>query len=197
MHRHGYKGRKFGRLRDQRNALIRGLEGSLVEHADTGIVTTLPKAKDLRPVMEKLITRAKKGDLASRRIVISKLSSVKRAGLLVDVIAPQVKSASGYLRITREDANRRGDNAEMARIEFVDKIVLKDEAKADANPVEKAEIVSKPAEKPLAKKADDKSVIARSEATKQSSNNDKKTGSPRTASGARDDNAAESKKGAK
>ena len=122
MHRHGYKGRKFGRERDQRNALMRGLALSLVTHQS--IKTTVPKAKDLRPFVEKLITAAKKGDLASRRLVIARLSDIKAGNLLVDQIAPQIKRDSGYLRIVKLDANRVGDNAEMARIEFVDEIKL-------------------------------------------------------------------------
>lgn len=64
MHRHGYKGRKFGRERDQRRALLKGLATSLVEHGS--IETTLPKAKELVRYIEKLITKAKKGDLANR-----------------------------------------------------------------------------------------------------------------------------------
>ena len=121
MHRHGYVGRKFGRQRDQRRALIRGLEKALIEHAS--VKTTLPKAKELRRPMEKLITKARKGGLANRRIVIAKLGNDVRLGnLLVDVIAPQITRDSGYLRIVRLDENRRGDNAPMARIEFVDKI---------------------------------------------------------------------------
>ncbi len=125
MHRHGYKGRKFGRERDQRNALMRGLACALITHQS--IKTTTPKAKDLRPFVEKLITAAKKGDLASRRLVIARLADIKVGNLLVDQIAPQIKRDSGYLRITKLDENRVGDNAEMSRIEFVDEIKL-DEA---------------------------------------------------------------------
>ena len=69
MHRHGYKGRKFGRERDQRNALMRGLAISLIEHG--AIVTTLPKAKDLRPIVEKMVTKARKGGLSNRRALIA------------------------------------------------------------------------------------------------------------------------------
>lgn len=122
MHRHGYKGRKFGRERDQRNALMRGLALSLVNHQS--IKTTVPKAKDLRPFVEKLITAAKKGNLANRRLVIAQLSDIKAGNLLVDQIAPQIKRDSGYLRIVKLEDNRTGDNAEMARIEFVDEIKL-------------------------------------------------------------------------
>lgn len=119
MHRHGYKGRKFGRERDQRNALMRGLAISLIEHGT--IVTTLPKAKELRPIVEKMVTKAKKGGLANRRALIASLN-VESANRLVDVIAPSMKRDSGYLRIEKLGEYRVGDNAEMARIEFVDEI---------------------------------------------------------------------------
>lgn len=119
MHRHGYRGRKFGRERDQRRALMRGLMISLVEHGT--ITTTLPKAKELRPQAEKMITVARQGSLAGRRRLIAKLN-VDTANRLVDVIAPSLKRDSGYLRVTRLDQRRVGDNAELATIEFVDEI---------------------------------------------------------------------------
>ena len=120
MHRHGYKGRKFGRERDQRRALLRGLANQLIIHGR--IETTLPKAKETLRFTEKLITKAKKGDLHDRRQIISKLSSVDNGNKLVDVIAPQLQARnSGHLRIERTVV-RRGDGAEMAILEFVDKI---------------------------------------------------------------------------
>ncbi len=119
MHRHGYRGRKFGRERDQRRALMRGLMISLVKHGT--ITTTLPKAKELRPQAEKMITVARQGSLAGRRRLIAKLN-VDTANRLVDVIAPSLKRDSGYLRVTRLDQRRVGDNAELATIEFVDEI---------------------------------------------------------------------------
>lgn len=119
MHRHGYRGRKFGRERDQRRALMRGLMISLVEHG--AITTTLPKAKELRPQAEKMITVARQGSLAGRRRLIARLN-VDTANRLVDVIAPSLKRDSGYLRVTRLDQRRVGDNAELATIEFVDEI---------------------------------------------------------------------------
>ncbi len=119
MHRHGYRGRKFGRERDQRRALMCGLMISLVEHGT--ITTTLPKAKELRPQAEKMITVARQGSLAGRRRLIAKLN-VDTANRLVDVIAPSLKRDSGYLRVTRLDQRRVGDNAELATIEFVDEI---------------------------------------------------------------------------
>ncbi|MBR6964862.1 50S ribosomal protein L17 [Candidatus Saccharibacteria bacterium] len=127
MHRHGYKGRKFGRETDQRLALRRGLMCSLIKYQS--ITTTLAKAKEIRRDAEKLITIAKKGGLANRRVVIARLNSIEAGDLLVDVIAPQIKRDSGYLRIERAGV-RKGDNSEMATISFVDGISLdKKEAK--------------------------------------------------------------------
>ena len=120
MHRHGYKGRKFGRERDQRRALLKGLATSLVEHSK--IETTLPKAKELVRYIEKLITKAKKGDLANRRRVIAGLSTQAAAFRLVDVIAPQLTGrTSGHVRVERTRL-RIGDGAQMATIAFVDEI---------------------------------------------------------------------------
>jgi large subunit ribosomal protein L17 len=127
MHRHGYKGRKFGRDNDQRTALTRGLMRSLFKYKS--INTTLAKAKEIRRPAEKLITIAKKGDLASRRLVIARLNDQLLGNELVDIIAPQIKRNSGFLRIERTGF-RRGDNAEMANISFVDEI--KDEVKEKA-----------------------------------------------------------------
>ncbi len=128
MHRHGYKGRKFGRERDQREALIKGLAESLIIHES--IETTLPKAKDLVPYVEKLITKAKKGDLHNRRQVVQGLDTVSSAHKLVDDIAPKLTGrVSGHLRIERTTM-RRGDNAQMARVSFVDDLKQAPVAKA-------------------------------------------------------------------
>ena len=139
MHRHGYKGRKFGRETDQRTALTRGLMRSLFKNKS--ISTTLAKAKEIRRPAEKLITIAKKGDLASRRLVIARINDQLIGNELVDVIAPQLKRNSGYLRIER-NGFRRGDNAEMATISFVDEI-----KEAEPEPKAKAEPKAKPAKK--------------------------------------------------
>ena len=117
MHRHGYKGRKFGREKDQREALIKSLADSLILHES--IETTLEKAKDIRPYVEKLVTKAKKGGLHNRRQIISSLQTKEAANKLVDGIAPKIKRDSGYLRIEKTVA-RRGDNAQLAKISFVD-----------------------------------------------------------------------------
>jgi large subunit ribosomal protein L17 len=140
MHRHGYVGRKFGRETDQRRALIKGLATSLVMEGK--IETTLPKAKELTRYIEKLITKAKKGDLANRRMVIAGLSTQVAAFKLVDEIAPQLTGrTSGHVRVERTRL-RVGDGAQMAIIEFVDKL--------EAMP--KGAKVEKPAAKPAAKK---------------------------------------------
>lgn len=145
MHRHGYKGRKFNRERDQREALIKSLAESLVKHET--IETTLPKAKEVLPYVEKLITKAKKGDLHNRRQVISGLQTIATAHKLVDEIAPKLKGrVSGHLSISRTDT-RRGDNAQLARIKFVDDLKDAPVAKAAAPKVAAKAPVKKPAAK--------------------------------------------------
>lgn len=164
MHRHGYKGRKFGRERDQRAALIKGLAEALIIH--TSIETTLPKAKELVPYVEKLITKAKRGGLHNRRQIIASLSTVSSAHKLVDEIAPKLTGrTSGHLRIEKTTL-RRGDLAQMARVSFVDDLnaapVAKAAAKADKPTVSDTKSVAKrspatdgkaPAKKPAAKTA--------------------------------------------
>lgn len=148
MHRHGYKGRKFGRERDQRRALIKGLATSLV--MEEKIETTLPKAKELTRYIEKLITKAKKGDLASRRRVIAGLSTQVAAFRLVDEIAPQLTGrTSGHVRVERTRL-RVGDGAQMATIAFVDELksMPKSEVKAETPTAQKTE-----AKKPAVKEA--------------------------------------------
>jgi len=146
MHRHGYKGRKFGRERDQRRALIKSLADSLILHES--IETTLFKAKEVGPYVENLVTHAKKGTLADRRYILSALNTVEATHKLVDQIAPQLtKRNSGYLRIKRT-TTRRGDNAQLATVSFVDE--LKDKP-VTAKPVEKPVKKAKPAVKTPAK----------------------------------------------
>lgn len=118
MHRHGYKGKKFGRERDQREALIKGLADALI--LNESIETTLTKAKTVASYTEKLITKAKKGGLYNRRLVISGVHTLEAAHKLVDEIAPLLtKRSSGHLRVKRTIL-RRGDNAQMAKVMFVD-----------------------------------------------------------------------------
>ena len=119
MHRHGYKGRKFGRETDQRKALKRGLMCSLIKYQS--ITTTLARAKEIRREAEKLITLAKKGSLENRRLLIARLDDIEVADFLMDVIAPQLKRDSGYLRIEHA-GYRKGDHSEMGTISFVDDI---------------------------------------------------------------------------
>jgi len=152
MHRHGYKGRKFGREKDQRQALIKSLADSLV--LQESIETTEHKAKEIRPYVERLITKAKKGDLHSRRQVIKGLMTLEAAHKLVDEIAPKLKGrASGYLRIKRT-ITRRGDNAQMASISFVDDLAIVEKetktvetSKAKSNTPKKADTAKKPLKK--------------------------------------------------
>jgi len=120
MHRHGYQGRKLHRERGPRTALLKGLADALVR--DETIETTLPKAKEMVPYVERLITKAKKGDLHNRRQVIRALQTLASAHKLVDGIAPKLNGrTSGYLRIEKT-TRRRGDNTQLARISFVDDI---------------------------------------------------------------------------
>jgi large subunit ribosomal protein L17 len=131
MHRHGYQGRKFHRERDQRRALIKGLADSLVKYET--IETTLPKAKAVVPYMEKLITKAKKGDLHNRRQVIAKLQTIASAHKLFDEITPKLAGRnSGHLRVVRTSL-RRGDNAQLARVSFVDDLKSAPVATSAAN----------------------------------------------------------------
>lgn len=135
MHRHGYKGKKFGRERDQREALLKGLADSLVKYES--IETTLPKAKEVVPYVEKLITKAKKGDLHNRRQVINGLQTIASAHKLVDEIAPKLRGRdSGHLRVTKTNA-RRGDNAQLARVSFVDDLKQAPVAKAASTTAQK------------------------------------------------------------
>ncbi len=132
MHRHGYKGRKLHRERDQREALVKGLADSLVKYES--IETTLPKAKEVVPYVEKLITKAKKGDLHNRRQIIADLQTLESAHKLVDQIAPKLKGrTSGHLRIEKTRL-RRGDNTQMARVSFVDDLKEAPVAKKAAEP---------------------------------------------------------------
>src|SRR5437868_12116538 len=145
MHRHGYKGRKFGRERDQRHALIKGLADSLVIRES--IETTLPKAKELVSYTEKLISKAKKGGLHNRRQVISGLSTLEAAHKLVDDIAPKLTGrTSGHLRVEKTSL-RRGDAAQMAKISFVDDLTAK------PKPVPKPAAKKPAARKPTTKTA--------------------------------------------
>ncbi len=117
--RHHSVTRKFGRETDVRRAFIRSLAQALILREK--ITTTLPRAKEIRPIVEKLVTKAKKGDLASRRDIIARLGTTdqKVAKKLIDTIAPKYKDrAGGYLRITKI-GTRKSDGAPQAVVEFV------------------------------------------------------------------------------
>ena len=113
---HHSKKRKFGRKMNQRDALVRSLARSLVLHSR--ITTTTAKAKELRPFVEKLVTKAKTGTLADRRLIITKIGGEVEADMLVTTIAPKYKTRpGGYLRIIKLP-DRLSDAAPMAVIEF-------------------------------------------------------------------------------
>lgn len=141
MHRHGNQGRKFGRERDQRRALLKGLATSVVEYGK--IETTLQKAKEIVPYVEDLITKAKKGDLHNRRQIIAALSTISAAHKLVDEIAPKLAGrTSGHLRITQTRL-RVGDNAQMATVSFVDDITVAAPVAAEPKAVKPAKVEEK------------------------------------------------------
>ena len=119
--RHGKSGRRLGRTVSHRKALFSNMAASLIEHEQ--ITTTLPKAKELRPIVEKLVTLGKRGDLHARRQVIAAIGSDALAKRLFETIAPRYATRNGgYLRIMKAGF-RHGDNAAMAVIEFVDRDV--------------------------------------------------------------------------
>ncbi len=119
--RHGKSGRKLNRTASHRKALFANMAASLIEHEQ--IVTTLPKAKELRPIVEKLVTLGKRGDLHARRQVAASIRSEAATKRLFDTVAPRYAERNGgYLRIMKAGF-RHGDNAPMAVIEFVDRDV--------------------------------------------------------------------------
>jgi large subunit ribosomal protein L17 len=117
--RHGIAHRKLGRTTSHRTAMFANMAASLIKHEQ--IVTTLPKAKELRPVVEKLVTLAKRGDLHARRQAISQVRDVAQVGKLFAVLGPRyAERKGGYTRVLKAGF-RHGDNAAMAVIEFVDR----------------------------------------------------------------------------
>ena len=116
---HGRAKRRFNRTHEHRKAMFANLSQALIKHEQ--IVTTLPKAKDLRSVVEKLVTLGKRGGLHARRQAIARLKDVDLVGKLFDVLAPRYRTRSGgYTRVLKAGF-RQGDNAAMAVIEFVDR----------------------------------------------------------------------------
>jgi len=119
--RHQNSGRKLNRTASHRKAMFANMAASLIQHEQ--IVTTLPKAKEIRPIVEKLVTLGKRGDLHARRQAISQIRDVAVVSKLFDAIATRYASRNGgYLRIMKAGF-RHGDNAPLAVIEFVDRDV--------------------------------------------------------------------------
>jgi len=116
--RHKISGRKLNRTSSHRKAMFKNMVQALVEHEH--IQTTLPKAKELRPIVEKYITMCKSTDLATRRLAISRIGSESAVTKLMSVISPRFNTrAGGYTRIVKAGF-RYGDNAPMAIIQLVD-----------------------------------------------------------------------------
>ena len=133
--RHQNSGRKLNRTASHRKAMFANMAASLIQHEQ--IVTTLPKAKEIRPIVEKLVTLGKRGDLHARRQAIAQIKDVELVGKLFAVLGPRYKERNGgYLRIMKAGF-RFGDNAPMAIIEFVDRDV--DAKGKDSGPVFTAE----------------------------------------------------------
>lgn len=117
--RHGMSGRKLNRTSQHRTAMFANMAAALIKHEQ--IFTTLPKAKDLRPIVEKMITLGKEGDLAARRQLQSRLRDDAMTKKVFDVLAPRYADRKGgYIRVLKAGF-RYGDNAPMAIIEFVDR----------------------------------------------------------------------------
>ncbi len=133
--RHGKSGRKLNRTASHRKAMFANMAAALIKHEQ--IVTTLPKAKELRPIADKLITLAKKGDLHARRQAISKIRDKDMVKKLFEVLGPRYTERNGgYTRVLKAGF-RYGDNAPMAVIELVDRDV---EARGkDSGPTQEVE----------------------------------------------------------
>ncbi|MGE0828779.1 MAG: 50S ribosomal protein L17 [Hyphomonadaceae bacterium] len=117
--RHGVAQKKLNRTASHRTAMFANMAAALIKHEQ--IVTTLPKAKALRPVVEKLVTLAKRGDLSARRLAASRLRDDAMTKKLFDTLGPRYKArAGGYTRVLKAGF-RHGDNAPVAVIEFVDR----------------------------------------------------------------------------
>ena len=130
--RHGFKGRRFNRTSEHRKAMFANMSVALIKHEQ--IITTLPKAKDLRPFVEKLVTLAKRGDLHARRQALSKVRDEAMVRKLFDVLGPRyAERPGGYIRVLKAGF-RYGDNAPLAVIEFVDRDV--NARGQDSGPVE-------------------------------------------------------------
>src|SRR3712207_2634234 len=133
--RHGKSGRKLSRTTSHRTAMFANMAAALIEHEQ--IVTTLPKAKELRPIVEKLVTLAKRGDLHARRLAVARIRNDEMVRKLFDTIGPRYQERNGgYTRVLKAGF-RYGDNAAVAVIEFVDRD--EDARGQDSGPSQKAE----------------------------------------------------------
>jgi large subunit ribosomal protein L17 len=134
--RHGKAHRKLGRTAEHRKAMFANMCAALIKHEQ--ITTTLPKAKDLRPVVEKLVTLGKRGDLHARRQAIAQMRDVGMVKKLFEVIGPRYKDRDGgYTRVIKAGF-RYGDSAPVAVIEFVDRDV--DAKGLDSGPVQEKKV---------------------------------------------------------
>ena len=134
--RHGIAYRKLGRKPEHRKAMFANMAAALIKHEQ--ITTTLPKAKELRPVVEKLVTLGKRGDLHARRQAIAQIRDVAMVKKLFEVIGPRYKERhGGYTRVLKAGF-RYGDNAPVAVIEFVDRDV--DAKGLDSGPVQERHV---------------------------------------------------------
>jgi len=139
--RHGNAHRKFNRTAEHRRAMFANMCAALIKHEQ--ITTTLPKAKDLRPIVEKLVTLGKRGGLHARRQAIAEIRDVAMVRKLFDVLGPRYKERhGGYTRVMKAGF-RYGDNAPLGVIEFVDRDV-------DAKGLDSGQIGEKKAEEPAA-----------------------------------------------
>ena len=135
--RHGKVHRKLNRTAEHRKAMFANMAAALIKHEQ--IVTTLPKAKELRPIVEKLVTLGKRGDLHARRQAIAQMRDLAMVKKLFEVIGPRYQGRNGgYLRVLKAGF-RYGDSAPVAVIEFVDRDIEakgKDSGPVEAHPVE-------------------------------------------------------------
>ena len=142
--RHGNRGRKLNRTASHRKAMFANMAAALINHEQ--IVTTLPKAKELRPIADKLVTLAKRGDLHARRQAIAQIRDEKMVRKLFETIGPRfAERAGGYTRVMRAGF-RYGDNAPMAVIEFVERDTsargAEDRARMEAEETQSEETVA-------------------------------------------------------
>src|ERR1700709_1642519 len=129
---HGRAKRRFNRTAEHRQAMFANMAAALIKHEQ--IMTTLPKAKDLRPIVEKLVTLGKRGDLHARRQAIAQIRDIPMVKKLFDVIGPRYKDRNGgYTRVLKAGF-RYGDSGPVAVIEFVDRDV--DAKGKDSGPVQ-------------------------------------------------------------